>query len=199
LTAQSKTYQNEGKENAEDQKRSNHHCAAEEASAGFCAASPSPQVLLTLGSPTLETFLSVNGTSVFCRHQIRMGVDSRASEFPSRSNLDHLVIVLIRRRVLLRRRDRRLALRTRGVPISIVLVPSNSGVVRVSPLIVGLVRMMVIVSIVAAVRIVRPIVVRVVVSGVVVSAISLAELVTILLLLLWGTSVVVPGVRVVVL
>ena len=59
--------------------------------------------------------------------------------------------------------------------------------------------MMVIVSVIATIRIVRPIVVRVVVSGVAVPAISLAELVAILLLLLRGTSVVVPGVRIVVL
>lgn len=57
--AQSETYQSERKEDTDDQKRSNHYCAAEEASAGFGAASPSPEVLLTLGSPSPETFLSV--------------------------------------------------------------------------------------------------------------------------------------------
>ena len=128
---------------------------------------------------------------------MRMKVNSRADESPPWSNLGHLVIVLIRRRVLLRWRDRRFALRTRGVSVHVVLVPTNSGVVRVSPLIIGLVRLMGIVSVVAAIRIVRPIVVRVVVSSVVVPAISLVELVAILLLLLWGTSVVVPGVRIV--
>lgn len=57
--AQSETHQSERKENTDDQKRSNHYCAAEKASAGFGAASPSPKVLLTLGSPSPETFLSV--------------------------------------------------------------------------------------------------------------------------------------------
>jgi hypothetical protein len=57
--AQSKTYQSERKENTNNQERGHHYCAAEEASAGFGTASPSPQVLLTLGSPTPEAFLSV--------------------------------------------------------------------------------------------------------------------------------------------
>jgi hypothetical protein len=128
-----------------------------------------------------------------------MAVDLLASEFPSRCNLSHLVIVLVHRGVLLRWRYRRFALRARGDSTYIVLVPSNSGVVRVSPQVVGLVRLMVIVGVVAAICIVRSIVVRVVVSSVVVPAIPLAELVTILLLLPWRTSVVVPGVRIVIL
>ena len=130
-----------------------------------------------------------------------MEANSRASEFPSRSNLSHLVIVLIRRRVrriLFRRGYRWFALRAWSVSVHIVLIPASCGVVTVSPLIVGLVRLMVIVSVVAAILIIRPIIVRVVVSSVVVPAISLAELVAVLLLL-WGTSVVVPGVRIVVL
>lgn len=56
---QLRTYQSEGKENADDQKRSDHHRAAEEASTGFCPAPPGPQIILTLGSPGLETFLTV--------------------------------------------------------------------------------------------------------------------------------------------
>jgi len=97
-------------------------------------------------------------------------------------------------RDFLRRRYGRFGLRTRGVSVCVVLIPSDSCV---PPLVVGLVRLIVVVSIVAAVRIVRPIVVRVVVSGVVVPRIPLIELVTILFLLLWGTSVVIPGVWVV--
>ena len=129
-----------------------------------------------------------------------MEANSRTSEFPSRSSLGHLVVVLIGcsvRRILLRWWHGRFILRTRGISIHVVSIPGNPGVLGVPPLVVSLVWLMVIVSIVAAVRIVRPIVVRVVVSSVVVPAISLIELVTVLLLLLRGTSVVVPSVRVV--
>jgi len=138
---------------------------------------------------------------VISRHRIRMETDSRASEFSPRPDLGHLVIVLIdrrARRILLRRRHRRVILRAWGDPIRIVSISSNSGVLIVSPLVVGLVRLTVVVSIVVAIRIMGSIVVRIVVSGVVVPAIPLVELATVLLLLLWGTSVVVPGVRVVV-
>lgn len=127
-----------------------------------------------------------------------MNGNSRASDSPSRSRLGQ-VIVLIHRRDLLRWRHRRFTFQTRRPSVRIVLMRGSSSVLIVSPLVVGLVRLMVVVSIVAAVRIVRSIAVWVVGSSVLVPAIPFAELVTVLLLLLRGTAVVVPSVRIMVL
>lgn len=123
-----------------------------------------------------------------------MDASSRVNGFPSRSSLGYRFLVFIRRRVrkvILRRRSRRVTLRTRAVSIDVISIPGSSGVLIVSPLVVGLVRLMVVVSVVAAEW--------VVVSGIIIPAIPLVELVTVLLLLLWGSSVAVPGVWVVVL
>lgn len=126
-----------------------------------------------------------------------MNANSRASDLPSRSDLGHLVIVLVRRRVrrdFLRWQRRRIAHRTRGVSVYVILIPGGSIVPVVSPLVVGLVRLVVVVGIVAAVRIIRPIAVRVDVLSVIVPAVPLVELVTVLPLFLRRTSMVVPGV-----
>ena len=63
-------------------------------------------------------------------------------------------------------------------------------------MVVGLVRLMVVVSVVTTVRIVRSISMRVVLSSLAVTAIALVELVTVLFLLLWRASVVVTRVRI---
>ena len=57
--SQYRTHQSERKDDADDQERSNHYRATEEASASPAPASPGPQILLTFGSPGLETFLPV--------------------------------------------------------------------------------------------------------------------------------------------
>jgi len=87
LITQPRTYQSERKENTDDHKHSNHERATEEASTGSGSTPPGPQVLLTLGSPTLEAFLSVTTNSALCRPQMCMETNSRTSEFPSRPNL----------------------------------------------------------------------------------------------------------------
>jgi hypothetical protein len=117
-----------------------------------------------------------------CRYGIRRICDSRASEFSSRSDLGHLVIILIRRcvrQILLRRRGWRVRLRARGASIYIVWMLSGSGVLIVPPLLVGLVWWSAVVSTVATILIVRCIVVRAIVSSIGLAAIPLVELVTV--------------------
>ena len=118
--------------------------------------------------------------------------NSRACESSSWSGLGHLVIMLIRRcvrQILLRWWGRWFGLRAWGVSIRIVRILSGSTVLIVSPLFVGLVRLLVVVSTVAAILIVRCIIVRVVVWGVRGATIPLVEFVTVQFPLLWGVCV----------
>lgn len=122
--------------------------------------------------------------------------NSRAGEFPSGSSLSHLVIVLIcrcAREMLLGWWGRWVTLRARGASIHIIWISRGSGVLIVSPLLIGLMRLLVVI---AAIRIVRRIVVRAIVLSIGVTAIPLVELVTVLLLLLRGTSVLILGIRI---
>jgi hypothetical protein len=128
-----------------------------------------------------------------------MEASLRANDSPSRPSLGHLIIVLIRRRDprdLLRWRHRGGTLQTRGVPVHLISVLGSPGVLIVSPLVVGLMRLVVVV---AGVWIVWPVIVRIVVLSVVVPAIALVEFATVLLLFLRRTPVVVSRVHVVVL
>ena len=110
--------------------------------------------------------------------------------------------MFIRRRVrqiLLRWWDRRITLWARGDSIRIVSIPSDSGILIVSPLFVGLVRLVVVISTVASVLIVLCAAIRVVMLSVGMTAVPLVELVTVLLLLYWGTPVAILAVRIAVL
>jgi hypothetical protein len=111
----------------------------------------------------------------------------------------HLIIMLMRcgiQKTLLRRWCRRVTLWTGGVSVGIVLIPSDTGILIIPPLVICLVGLLVVVGIVAAIRIVLCIIVRVIVLRFGVATMSLVEFVTILLLLLW-ISVVIFGVRIV--
>ena len=128
-----------------------------------------------------------------------MEANSRANDSPSRPSLGHLIIVFIHRRDprdLLRWRHRGGTLQTRGVPVHLISVLGSPGVLIVSPLVVGL---MWLVVVVAGVWIVWPVIVRIVVLSVVVPAIALVEFAAVLLLFLRGAPVVVSCVHVVVL